>query len=243
MASTTAGRIRNAALTLNNENQSLIADMRKAFASMKEIARDLERDDQSLMVKELENGLAELVETYEDCQHQTSAIHSVTNAYQLGPQLTDFKKLLDDEFAKRKASSSSDPQNHPFMRQFREAVWNVHHQGQPMPGDDDEDIIMTSTQSVLLNVTCPLTGRPVIELQEPVRSMDCKHIYEKKAIMQHMNSRHFECPVAACPKVLAPDRLVCDPLLMVDIDEMRKTTQQTTRHTEIEDFTAFSEDD
>lgn len=38
-----------------------------------------------------------------------------------------------------------------------------------MPGDEQEDIVMTSTQCNLLNVTCPLSGKPVIELVEPVR--------------------------------------------------------------------------
>ncbi|KAK6233602.1 hypothetical protein QUC31_006008 [Theobroma cacao] len=37
--------------------------------------------------------------------------------------LPDFKKLLDTEFEKVKASSSSSPQNHPLIRQFRQAVW------------------------------------------------------------------------------------------------------------------------
>lgn len=38
-------------------------------------------------------------------------------------QLTDFKKLLEAEFVKLKAGSSSVAQNHPLMRQFKEAVW------------------------------------------------------------------------------------------------------------------------
>jgi len=38
-----------------------------------------------------------------------------------------------------------------------------------MPGDDDEDIVMTSTQCPLLNMTCPLSGKPVTELADPVR--------------------------------------------------------------------------
>ncbi|XP_042415906.1 MADS-box protein AGL72-like [Zingiber officinale] len=44
---------------------------------------------------------------------------------------------------------------------------NVHHAGQPMPGEEQEDIVMTSTQNNLLNMKCPLTGKPVTELQNP----------------------------------------------------------------------------
>ena len=46
---------------------------------------------------------------------------------------------------------------------------HVHHAGQPMPGEEQEDIVMTSTQCSLLNITCPLSGKPVTELAEPVR--------------------------------------------------------------------------
>lgn len=45
----------------------------------------------------------------------------------------------------------------------------VHHAGQPMPGEEQEDVVMTSTQCNLLNITCPLSGKPVIELADPVR--------------------------------------------------------------------------
>lgn len=46
---------------------------------------------------------------------------------------------------------------------------NVHHAGQPMPGDEQEDIVMTGTQTNLLNTTCPLSGKPVIQVADPVR--------------------------------------------------------------------------
>ncbi|KAG5546176.1 hypothetical protein RHGRI_018376 [Rhododendron griersonianum] len=104
---------------------------------------------------------------------------------------TDFKKLFDDEIAKSKANSSSVPQNHMLLRQFREAIWDlmvvddgkvsliisesnkrVHHAGQPMPGEEQEDLVMTSTQSNILNINCPLTGKPITELENPVRRPD-----------------------------------------------------------------------
>ncbi|CAK7323952.1 unnamed protein product [Dovyalis caffra] len=90
---------------------------------MKEIAVDFERENESGKVNELENTVAELLGTYEDCRHYTSAIESVGNTYQPGAELTDFKKLLNDEFTKLKGNQSSAPQNHPLIRQLREAVW------------------------------------------------------------------------------------------------------------------------
>ncbi|GKV02031.1 hypothetical protein SLEP1_g14518 [Rubroshorea leprosula] len=232
-----AGRIRNAASTLYSENQTLITDMRKAFNTMKEMAVDLERENQSEMLKQLEVAVVELLEAYEDCNCRSSTIQSVGNTYQPGTELTDFNKLLEDEFTKLKASSSSVPQNHPLIRQFHEAVWKVHHEGEPMPGEEQEDIVMTSTQGNVLNVTCPLTGKPVTELAEPVRSLDCKHIYEKNAVKMYMRAKNSVCPVAACPKILQPEKVVSDPTLLYDIEEMRSMSKQTARTDIIEDIT------
>ncbi|XP_059440798.1 E3 SUMO-protein ligase MMS21-like [Corylus avellana] len=96
MASTSAsrstgvtGRIQTAASTLYSDNQSLIAEFRKALNMIMEIGVDLERDNQSQMI-------------------------------------TNFKKLFEDEIAKLKPSLSSVPQNHPIIRQFREAIWDKH---------------------------------------------------------------------------------------------------------------------
>ncbi|XVF18777.1 hypothetical protein REPUB_Repub11eG0052600 [Reevesia pubescens] len=250
MASTSAsrsdgviGRIRRAASNLYSDNQALVTDIRKAFNSMKEIAVDLERDNQSEMVKQLEDAVAELVEAHENCLHHSSAVQSVGDAYQPGTELTDFKKLLDTEFEKVKASSSSSPQNHPLIHQFRQAVWNVHHAGQPMPGEEQEDIVMTSTQSNIKNLKCPLTGKPVTELTEPVRSMDCKHIYEKQAILNFIKRGSVKCPESACPKMLQAKKVVCDPLLLFEIEEQRSLSRQTARTDVIEDFTEMESND
>ncbi|XP_059662678.1 E3 SUMO-protein ligase MMS21 [Cornus florida] len=238
-----AGRIKSSASTLYSDNQSLITEIRKAIITMKEVAVDLETDNQSQMVKELEDGVIQLLETSEDCMHFSSVIQLVGNGYQPREELTDFNKLFDDEVAKSKASSSAVPQNLPILRQFREAIWNVHHAGQPMPGEEQEDIVMTSTQCNLLNMTCPLSGKPVTELSDPVRSMNCKHIYEKKAIMHYIRSQNTLCPVAGCPKILQAENVVCDPLLLVEIEEMRSMSKQTAMPNVIEDFTEFDEDD
>ncbi|WRX28498.1 zinc finger protein [Theobroma cacao] len=218
MASTSAslsdgvsGRIRRASPNLFSENQALVTDIRKALNLMKEIAVDLERDNQSEMVfvvlervldftcsspdwfvKQLEEAVAELVEAHENCLHHSSAIQS-----------------------------------------------NVHHTGQPMPGEEQEDVVMTSTESNIKNLKCPLTGKPITELTEPVRSLDCKHIYEKNAILDFIKSKrgNAKCPVSACPKMLQAKRVVCDPLLLFEIEEQRSLSRQTARTDVIEDFT------
>ncbi|KAF7822680.1 putative exonuclease domain-containing protein [Senna tora] len=207
--------------------EEVMQDTRRVIGLMKEIAVDLEKDMQSDMVKNLEDSVAELLDVSEDFAHFSSAVQSVADKYQPGEELTDFKKLFEDETSKFKANASSDPRKHPLMRQFKEAVWNVHHEGQPMPGEEQEDIIMTHTQCNILNIKCPLTGKPVTELAEPVRSMECRHIYEKKPIMQYIKSKNTQCPISGCPKILQADKVMRDPLLLVEIDELRKMNKET----------------
>ncbi|KAI9083470.1 hypothetical protein K1719_034412 [Acacia pycnantha] len=237
-----SGRIRNAASTFCSDSQPLITETRRVMGLMKEIAVDLEKDKQSDMVKELEDAVVELLGMSEDFAHFSSAVQSVADRYLPGEELIDFKKLFEEDASKTKANSSSDPKKHPIMRQFKEAVWNVHHEGQPMPGEEQEDIVMTTTQSNILNTKCPLTGKHVTELVEPVRSMECRHVYEKQAIMQFLRSKNsrISCPSAGCPKFLKVDKVVCDTLLLVEIDEMRRTGKGTVP---VEDFTALDGDE
>ncbi|KAG6401842.1 hypothetical protein SASPL_138710 [Salvia splendens] len=238
------GRIASAATTLAAENQTLIADIRRATVMMKEVGVDFERDNEFDMVKQLEDGVVNLVKAADECIHLSSSIQSIGKDYQPAAELTNFSKLFDKKIKRSKADVSSVSQSQLWLRQFREAIWKVHHEGQPMPGEEQEDIIMTSTECNILNATCPLTGKPITELAEPVRSMDCKHIYEKKAIMQHLRTRtaQIRCPVTGCPKKLVADRVDCDPFLLMEIDEVRSLNAQRATAGVIEDFTQLEQD-
>ncbi|KAM5586140.1 E3 SUMO-protein ligase MMS21 [Rosa sericea] len=122
---------------------------------------------------------------------------------------------------------------------------NVHHAGQPMPGDDQEDIVMTSTDGNLRNTTCPVSGKAITDLEDPVCSVDCKHIYQTKEIMHYLQLKggRGPCPIAGCPKMLQADKLVRDPLLLVEIQELRDMRKHQTADTNvIEDFTELDED-
>ncbi|GAA0159557.1 hypothetical protein LIER_16303 [Lithospermum erythrorhizon] len=242
MAST--GKIQSSASSLCDDNHSLIVEIRSTLNIIKDIAVDFETDNnKSQQVKELEGGVVELLEASSDCTLLSAAIQLYATHYQPKTEPTDFNKWFDEEIAKSKASSPSAPENNRLLRQFREAVWNVHHAGQPMPGDDQEDIVVTSTQCNILNVTCPLSGKPVTELAQPVRSMDCKHVYEKNVVMQYMRSAR-KCPVAGCPnRNLLSERVIQDQLLLLDIEELRVMSKQTARDDVIEDFTNIDDEE
>ncbi|KAG6524398.1 hypothetical protein ZIOFF_014307 [Zingiber officinale] len=149
-----------------------------------------------------------------------------------------------------------------IVKLLHNLLQNVHHAGQPMPDEEQEDIVMTSTQNNLLNTKCPLTGKPVTELQNPIHCMDCKHIYEKEPVIHYISTKkpHPRCPVAGmcpiccpkifvvdlfahysyilsgCPKILQVGRVVCDALLTIEIDEMRLASATNINSTMVEDF-------
>ncbi|XP_062094464.1 E3 SUMO-protein ligase MMS21 isoform X2 [Humulus lupulus] len=218
-------------------------NFRTGFKLFKELAVDLEKENESERLKELDNAHVELLNAYVDCMNFSSAVQSLGENYQPGPELSDFKKLLASEISNVKANSSGDLQNLQLRHEFKQAIWNVHHSGQPMPGEEQEDIVMTGTQNNLRNTTCPISGKHVSELVDPVRSMECKHIYEKNAVMDYIRRKQqaARCPVAACPRILHPKKVVCDPLLRIEIEEMRTQFKGTATEV-IEDFTELGEE-
>ncbi|KAL8171906.1 hypothetical protein V2J09_023710 [Rumex salicifolius] len=236
--------ISTAASTLASDNHSLVSDFRRAFVMMKDIAVELEKENKTEMVKEIEADLTELLNAYDECALFSTVLQSTKDIYEPGPQLTDFNQLFKNEITKLKAGNSSNRQKLQYVNQFREAVWNVHHPGQPMPGEEQEEIVMTSTHNVLLNNKCPVSGKSVTELEEPVRSMDCKHVYEKKAIMHYMNSSKalpIRCPIPGCRGTLRQDKVICDGLLLADIEDHRSLARETMAEV-VEDFTELDDD-
>lgn len=45
----------------------------------------------------------------------------------------------------------------------------VHHGGEPMPGQEQEEIVVMAGSQTLPNTSCPLSGKPVDQLENPVR--------------------------------------------------------------------------
>lgn len=49
--------------------------------------------------------------------------------------------------------------------------------------------------------------------------------------------------LSGCPKILKAQRVLCDPFLLIEIDEVLSMSKQNARPDAIEDFTALDEDD
>ena len=102
-------------------------------------------------------------------------------------------------------------------------------------------------------------------------SAECKHIYEKTAIMAYIKSKNTNarCPIAGidylplfdhsfpvstssltqtvpllgCPRILRATKVVCDAFLLIEIEELKSMSKQTARTEVIEDFTALDDEE
>ncbi|KAI5020276.1 E3 SUMO-protein ligase MMS21 [Hordeum vulgare subsp. vulgare] len=242
--SSAATKLATAADATSAEAQTLVLDMRKALSSMKALAVEYERAGKSDKVKQLEDAVQELVASYEECAYLAEAVKQVPGAYQPSDQATDFRKLIEGEVAKVKGTSRSSGHKDQLIRQFKEAVWEVHHAGQPMPGDEQEELVMTSTQNCILNMHCPLTLKPIVELENPVRCTDCRHIYDRDPILRYIRANQApNCPVAGCPAVLQAAKISCDTFLRMEIEEQRASGPDAPNASEIEDISDHDEDE
>lgn len=58
-----------------------------------------------------------------------------------------------------------------------------------------------------------------------------------------LHSLPFFFLLSACPKILIAEKVVCDPLLIIEIGEFRTMTEQTERPNIVEDFTLDSDEE
>lgn len=79
---------------------------------------------------------------------------------------------------------------------MQQEVWDVHHEGQPMPEQEGDDLVLVGAPRVSAN--CPITGVSGVSpkfsmesnlrgerqtlLEDPVKSTRCQHTYSRAAI-------------------------------------------------------------
>lgn len=239
-------RMRSAMSALDDTNQALHMELGSSLVMLKMVAEDLEAENQTELVEELGQAVKEIIGLMEEFECHNKALRSLKDEYTVGDESTDFEKLLSERADQLKAESRVQPEQHILYKQFQEAVWKVHHAGEPMPGQENVDLIIYSTQYNVVNTLCPISGKPVIELEDPVRSSDCMHIYDRAAVMDYLkgwkdNRRPCPCAAAGCPKPLVMERLVCDPMLKVEIQELRMRGRINTQVHEVADCTELDD--
>ncbi|KAI7999301.1 FHA domain-containing protein DDL [Camellia lanceoleosa] len=71
---------------------------------------------------------------------------------------------------------------------------------------------------------------------------DDDSVAKMKAADDGDNVPLFGC-FGCCPRILKAARVACDPLLLVEIEEMRLSTKHSVRPDMVEDFTELDEED
>lgn len=238
-------RMRSAMSALDDSNQTLHMELGSSLVMLKMVAEDLEADNNTEQVKKLGEATRDIIALLDEFECHNKALQSLREEYSIENENTEFDKLLAERTDQLRAENSLQPEQHPFFKQFQEAIWKVHHAGEPMPGQEREDLVITCSQYSVVNTHCPISGKPVIELDNPVRSSDCGHIYDKKTVLDYIKKsrsrRPCSCAAAGCPKPLVAERLICDPMLKVEIQELRMRGRNNTQIHDVADCTELDD--
>ncbi|XP_024361144.1 E3 SUMO-protein ligase MMS21 [Physcomitrium patens] len=253
MATPAVDRVRSVIRSLASKTNDLLQDFDGTILYAKLVAEDLEKDHHAPSVKELEEATLDIITISNKLRNHSKALETLSMTYAPSIEVTDFKKLLKNYVKELDEESPFDSEKHPFIKQFREAVWKVHHAGEPMPGQEQEEIVVMAGSQALPNTSCPLSGKPVEQLEDPVRSQRCRHIYDRDAVLnyvrshamrnrRHKNSNPCKCAAAGCPGILVEEQLVCDSSLKIEIREY-VLRQQSSNIDTVADCTYLEEDD
>eukprot|EP01127_Copromyxa_protea_P019214 TRINITY_DN6178_c0_g1_i2.p1 TRINITY_DN6178_c0_g1~~TRINITY_DN6178_c0_g1_i2.p1 ORF type:complete len:197 (-),score=36.36 TRINITY_DN6178_c0_g1_i2:129-719(-) len=132
--------------------------------------------------------------------------------------------------------------SHPKFTSFRRKVWNVNHEGEALPDEPEDDLVISRTQSVSLH--CPITRQ---DLVDPIKNRNCGHVYSQAAIQGVLATggkiiargskiKAVNCPVAGCSAKVTTESLEKDREIEREIKRLKlKKTQQTQEDSDDED--------
>lgn len=70
--------------------------------------------------------------------------------------------------------------SHALWLRMRQELWNVHHEGEPLPEQAGTDELVVVRKA---NLICPLTTS---QLEEPVKNPACGHVFSKAVVTEFM---------------------------------------------------------
>jgi hypothetical protein len=138
----------------------------------------------------------EAVQRILEARHRADVHHNALSQlrYQATGETTDFAALLTAKKNQINETIAYDVNSDPLLAHFDQ------ESGAAPPEDDiiDDEIAIAgnSTQQVGRNDRCPISGRPILELDEPVADR-MNIVYEKQFILQMIGRKaSIKCPVA-----------------------------------------------
>jgi len=116
-----------------------------------------------------------------------------------------YRDSLPGRVAARAAGPAARAAQAPEMQRFEREVWNVRHEGEPMPGEEEEDVYVAGAVG-LKNQKCPVSMQSVLGLEDPVAAA-CGHIYDRQSVVAYLGSvgagrGQAKCALAGCRGVV-----------------------------------------
>eukprot|EP01092_Planopodium_desertum_P016570 TRINITY_DN9270_c0_g1_i2.p1 TRINITY_DN9270_c0_g1~~TRINITY_DN9270_c0_g1_i2.p1 ORF type:complete len:159 (-),score=7.41 TRINITY_DN9270_c0_g1_i2:62-538(-) len=111
--------------------------------------------------------------------------------------------------------------NEKYLR-FQREVWSVKHPGEPFPDEFIGDELVVSTQDKDTIPKDPFTQE---EISDPVKNVNCGHVYSKKQIFSSLSTtraRSIKCPLPGCSQLITKESLKDDKETLKNIERIKK---------------------
>eukprot|EP00466_Bigelowiella_natans_P002230 jgi/Bigna1/82535/fgenesh1_pg.93_\ len=206
--------------TLNNRHQKhesfANGEIKNVLQTLTEIGKNLERipgseseANREKMTK-LERIFGEICDKEKIIRARSKALQETRmwmRSEDYNNENVEWEKKINElhEEAKAKHADELNGHSEENIKKFKREIWEVNHQGEPMPGDDDEDLVAVDMKR---NFKCPITKDT---LENPVKNQTCGHIYSREAIMTLLKGKQkYKCPCAGCSQYVTVAGLVRD---------------------------------
>ncbi|KAJ1769230.1 hypothetical protein IW140_003108 [Coemansia sp. RSA 1813] len=208
--------------TIKNRIRTTSDIIEQAVQSCTVAAIDLGYLDEDERIAEVDQALRKLLDAQHELEVEEGLLSSL--ATDADPDTAIEGYTANRTRSLQKYSSLSDNRkygNNAKYRNFRQQIWDIKHEGEPMPSlfsgtdqgrdddDEDEDLVIAGAR---MNYKCPLTAS---WLTDPVTSKVCKHSFSNTAITDYIRSNggSYPCPVGGCRHRIRLQDLYADKVL------------------------------
>ncbi|KAI0345761.1 hypothetical protein BDW22DRAFT_1325047 [Trametopsis cervina] len=202
--------------TIHGNSYALIRDVAATVAEF------TEHEGGAETLNELEETMKSLVDTENELRFHEQALNELHQKIARGEPVTDAISIYDEGVQRLKeeyvtrTSRKKYAKNEEYLN-FRQAIYEVQHPGEPMPpvtefiereegddSDDDEEVVVGGFTQ---DYKCPLSLTIMVD---PLTSITCHHSFSASAIRDYLNNNRTlrkKCPTSGCNKVIGLDDL------------------------------------
>lgn len=171
----------------------------RAFAdSIAEMAEALLGIEEQEQTEAAMLAINELLDTEAEAKAYSAALAAVQNSYVPGARNTNFKKDLDQHAARLLPSLRQQPEMKQYYQDVSQRLEVEDEAAQPQDDADNEIQMGGSNTGAAPNATCPLSAKPILELEDPVEDQK-GYVYERENIENYIREGggSTTCPAAA----------------------------------------------